>query len=61
MIADDGIHVWVDGVILIDKWSRETTSPLTAKETLGAGLHTARVEYVEKTGSAHVSLTWTKG
>ena len=54
--SDDGIRVWLDGVLIIDRWSSWGTS--TATRTLTAGVHTVRVDYVERTGNAYVRVTW---
>ena len=54
--SDDGMRVWVDGALVIDRWGGAGTSTVT--RPLTAGRHEVRVEYFEKTGSAHVKLTW---
>jgi hypothetical protein len=54
--SDDGIRVWLDGALIIDRWGSKGTS--TATRTMTAGAHTVRVEWIERTGSANVRLTW---
>jgi glucose/arabinose dehydrogenase len=54
--SDDGIRVWVDGVLIIDRWTTVGTSRAT--RTLTAGVHTVRVDYNERRGPASARLTW---
>jgi hypothetical protein len=48
VISDDGIRVWVDGTLLIDKWSVHESELDHAK--LIAGKHHIKIEYFEQTG-----------
>ena len=54
--SNDGIRVWLDNVLIIDRWTTVGTSRAT--RTLTAGAHTVRVDYNERTGAASASLTW---
>ena len=54
--SNDGIRVWLDGVLIIDRWTTVGTSRAT--RTLTAGAHSIRVDYNERTGTAYASLTW---
>lgn len=59
--SDDGSRLFIDNITIIDKWGGypngfgETTSDVN----LGAGQHTLRVEYNEKSGNAGVIFDWT--
>lgn len=55
-VSDDGIRVWLDGVLIIDRWATAGTTKATRWVT--AGTHTVRVQYVERTGSASARVTW---
>jgi glucose/arabinose dehydrogenase len=55
-VSDDGIRVWLDNVLIIDRWSSPGT--WRATRTLTAGTHAIRVQYVERSGSASARLTW---
>ena len=57
--ADDGIRVFVDGVLIIDGWRDQPATTYTARPTLTAGEHEVRVEYYEKTGGAVAQVSWT--
>jgi glucose/arabinose dehydrogenase len=54
--SDDGMRVWVDGALIVDRWASLGTTPVT--RTVTGGLHTIRVEYWEGTGGAKVRLLW---
>jgi glucose/arabinose dehydrogenase len=55
--SDDGMRVWLDGVLIVDRWGGAGTSTVTRNVTAGA--HAVKVEYFEKTGTAFARLTWT--
>jgi glucose/arabinose dehydrogenase len=59
--SDDGIRVWLDNTLLIDKWIDQGATTYTATPTLTAGLHTIRVEYYDSGGGALARLTWPGG
>ncbi|GAB3311224.1 PQQ-dependent sugar dehydrogenase [Geodermatophilus aquaeductus] len=56
--GDEGIRVYVDGVLRIDRWAAGGTGSWTLDQ-LQAGTHEIRVEYFEKTGTASARVTWT--
>ena len=56
--GDDGIRLWVDGQLLIDKWIDQSATTYTANRTLGAGTHEVSVEYYENTGDAVAKASW---
>jgi len=47
-ISDDGIRVWVDGVLVIDRWSVHESAVDAAPLT--AGRHELRVQYFQADG-----------
>ncbi len=55
---DDGMRVWVDERLIIDKWYPQPETTHTASMYLGAGDHRIRVEYYEQTGMAVAMLRW---
>ena len=58
-VADDGVRVWFDNVLVIDNWADQAPTERTANVTLVAGQrHALKVEYYENTGGAQVSLSW---
>jgi hypothetical protein len=54
--GDDGIRLWVDGNLVIDRWVNQAFTTYRATRTLTAGLHDIRVEYYEASGVAQVRL-----
>ncbi|HXG77162.1 MAG TPA: PA14 domain-containing protein, partial [Gaiellaceae bacterium] len=59
--ADDGIRVWVDGILVIDAWVDQPPTTYTATRTLSAGAHQVRVEYYERGWGAVARLGWGQG
>jgi len=55
--ADDGVRVWLDGVLLLDAWDA-AGSPAEGYIWLEQGLHELRVEYVEQSGLASLQVGW---
>jgi len=60
VLADDGVRLWVDGQLLIDKWQDQHPTEYTADRTLVRGRHALRVEYYEGTGGARIKVWWVK-
>jgi len=59
--VDDGVRVWVDGALIIDKWYPQSRITYTGSIYLTAGTHQVRVEYFEQGGVAVCILNWTGG
>jgi hypothetical protein len=56
--VDDGVRIWIDGSLLIDKWIDQTVTTFTASRSLTQGRHSITVEYYEHTGGAQIHLSW---
>jgi len=56
--SDDGVRVWVDGVLLIDQWVEQPPTLATADVYLKAGIHDIKVEYFEASYGAEVRIWW---
>ena len=56
--ADDGVRVYVDGRLIIDRWIDSSATPLSAEMELNAGSHTVRVDYYEHGGQASIVFDW---
>ncbi len=50
--ADDGVRLWVDNTLLIDRWFDQSTNTTSADLSLGAGYHWLRIEYYDRHVSA---------
>lgn len=57
--SDDGIRVWIDGVLVIDSWINQSGQERKGSIRLTAGkLHVLKVEYYENQGDAKAVLMW---
>ena len=56
--ADDGVRVWLDGVLVIDQWHEAPSVTYTADRTLVAGNHAVHIEYFDKAGTAQIQFWW---
>lgn len=54
--ADDGVRLYVDGVLSIDRWIDQGATTYTVDKTLAAGSHTIVMEYYERGGGAVAKL-----
>lgn len=61
ILADDGVRVWLDQTLLIDKWQDMDYQLHYVDGTYLQGPHTIRVEYYEHTGNARVRFWWETG
>lgn len=57
--ADDGVRLWVDGRLVIDKWFDQSATSYTADVGLSSGSHTVQMEYYDNhvNGLARLSYT----
>lgn len=56
--TDDGVRLYVDGQLLIDKWVDQGTTDYIATTNLTEGDHQIIMEYYEKNGGAVARLNW---
>lgn len=58
--SDDGLRVWIDGVLVIDSWIKQSGQERKGSSVnLTAGkLHELKVEYYENLGDAKAVLMW---
>lgn len=57
--SDDGVRLWIDNKLLIDKWVYQPSTEWSASVELKAGQpHTIKLEYLENQGEALVHLRW---
>jgi hypothetical protein len=55
--ADDGVRLYVDGALKIDRWLDQSPTTYSTTVPLGAGSHQIRMEYYENGGGAVARLT----
>jgi hypothetical protein len=59
VVADDGVRLWVNNVLVIDQWKDQSATTYSATVALTAGVTVpVRMEYYEKSGSAEARLRW---
>lgn len=59
-VSDDGIRLWVNGVLLVDNWVNQSATEKSGSITLvGGEQYKIVVEYFENTGNAVTQLYWT--
>jgi len=59
-VTDDGIRVWLNGLLAIDKWFDQRLNTYVRNASIPAGQHNIKVEYYEATGLATAKLSWKK-
>ncbi len=57
--VDDGVRIWLDGVLLIDQW-RDQAATHKATRFVPQGGRAVVVEYYEATGNAQLKFSWTR-
>jgi hypothetical protein len=56
--TDDGVRVWIDGTLWIDRWQDQPPTTHRATGYLAAGPHELGVDYYENAGGALAELRW---
>jgi hypothetical protein len=59
-LADDGVRLWVDEILVIDAWKDSAIRELTGELSLARGEHNVRLEYYDRSNDARVRLLWEK-
>ncbi|MBS1859721.1 MAG: hypothetical protein JST11_30395 [Acidobacteria bacterium] len=60
-VTSDGMRLFVDGNLILDKWRDQPSYLYTVQQTLNAGTHLITVEYYENNGWATAHLNWQNG
>ena len=58
--TDDGVRLWVNNQLVIDRWVNQNSTTHAAEVTLGGGIVPVRMEYYENGGGATAHLSWTR-
>ncbi|MFH0929509.1 MAG: PA14 domain-containing protein, partial [Candidatus Aenigmatarchaeota archaeon] len=56
--SDDGVRIWIDGQLKLDKWSDRSYATDTFDAYLSQGYHNVRIDYYENGGDAQVSFSY---
>lgn len=58
--TDDGVRLWVNNTLLIDKWFDQAATTYSADIDLPSGTIPVRMEYYERVGGAEAHLSYSK-
>ncbi len=56
--TDDGVRLWVDNNLVLDRWVDQSLTAYAVDVSLSAGAHAIRMEYYENTGAAVAMLSY---
>ena len=56
--VDDGVRLWVNNQLIVDKWFPQTVQAHSGEIELGGGPATVKMEYYDRTGLAEAHLSW---
>jgi subtilisin family serine protease len=56
--ADDGVRLWVDNQLILDKWILQSPTTYTVGPISLSGNHTLKMEYFENAGRAVAKVSW---
>ncbi len=57
-LADDGVRLWIDNILVLDAWAANPGYVEQTFSQIGRGDHVIRVEYFERGGLASISADW---
>ena len=55
---DDGVRLWLDNVLIIDRWQESAMQTYSYTQSVSAGNHTIRVEYFQASGNSAAVVWW---
>jgi len=55
--ADDGVRLWINGSLIIDKWYDSVAAPITVEIYLPSGVHHFVATYYENIGNAEIAIS----
>jgi uncharacterized protein YraI len=58
--TDDGVRLWVNNQLIIDRWVPQSLTTKEAEIDLFGGPVTIKMEYFDRTGGAEAHLSWVK-
>lgn len=58
--ADDGVRVYVDNFLIINKWKNQPQTTFKSNKVMTSGAHSIRVEYYENIGAAAMKFDFQK-
>lgn len=58
VLVDDAARLWIDDILIIDRWRSGEPKSYTAEMTLSEGAHRVRLEYFDDRYDAQIRLDW---
>jgi chitodextrinase len=58
--ASDGVRLYIDGILVLDRWRDQPVYTFAVRRHVTAGAHLMTMEYYQRTGTANAALTWRK-
>jgi uncharacterized protein YraI len=56
--SDDGVRVFIDGQLILDRWVNQAPTTYFVNVQLTAGNHAIQVDYYQGVGDASISVSW---
>jgi LysM repeat protein len=56
--VDDGVRVWLDGILIIDEWHDSAPQTYSTVKQVSAGNHSLQIDYYQNQGTAQIKF-WT--
>ncbi len=56
--TSDGMRMYIDGSLIVDRWRDQPAYTYTAQPTLTQGIHVVTVEYYQQTGNGIARVSW---
>lgn len=57
-VADDGVRLWINNVLIIDQWRDQAATTTSVEVVLGGGNTPIVMEYYDRNGGAVAKLSW---
>ncbi|MGQ9598945.1 MAG: PA14 domain-containing protein [Anaerolineae bacterium] len=54
--VDDGVRVWLDGILIIDEWHDTPPQYYSVVKELSSGNHTLQIDYYQNQGTAQIKF-----
>lgn len=58
LTASDGVRLYIDGVLILDRWVDQSPASYVVRQNLTQGNHSIQLDFYEKTGTAMAVLIW---
>ncbi len=58
--ADDGVRVWLNDQLIIDRWTNATDQTYSVNQSISVVNNIIRIEYFEEIGNAQIQFWWEK-